>query len=137
QQKLTQKSTDLVKPEKFQSFFPDCPKLALVFDFIEANYHQAITLNDVAKAVGYSKAYLTDLVKRQTGETVQRWIIKRRMNAACSLLLDTDQSAHQIAEAVGYNNKNYFFYQFRQHYAMTPQTWRQVQRISSKKRNKF
>ena len=107
-----------------QPFFPTCPKLSEVFDFMEANYHQSITLNDVAKAVGYSPAYLTDLVKRQTGQTVQRWIIKRRMAAACSMLLDTNQAVNQIAEAVGYNDKNYFFYQFRQHHGMTPQMWR-------------
>jgi AraC-like DNA-binding protein len=82
----------------------------------------------VAKAVGYSPAYLTDLVRRQTGQTVQRWIIKRRMAAACSLLLETDQSVNQIATTVGYNDKNYFFYQFRQHYAMTPQIWRKTHR---------
>jgi YesN/AraC family two-component response regulator len=132
QQRLEQKSAETNQSDSFDAFFPCCPKLSQVFDFIEANYHQAITLHDVAKAVGYSKAYLTDLVKRQTGETVQRWIIKRRIAAACSLLLNTDQSVNQIAETVGYNDTNYFFYQFRQHYAMTPQTWRNTQRTSLK-----
>jgi YesN/AraC family two-component response regulator len=117
-------TSETVKLADSQSFFPTCPKLSEVFDFIEANYHQGITLNDVAKAVGYSPAYLTDLVKRQTGETVQRWIIKRRMAAACSMLLNTNDSVNEIAEAVGYNDKNYFFYQFRQYHEMTPQMWR-------------
>jgi YesN/AraC family two-component response regulator len=130
QQKLEQKAVETDRVENLEAFFPDCPKLSQVFNFIEANYHQAISLNDVAKAVGYSKTYLTDLVKRQTGETVQRWIIKRRMEAACSLLLNTERSVHQIAEAVGYNDPNYFFYQFRQHYAMTPQMWRKKQHAS-------
>jgi AraC-like DNA-binding protein len=96
------------------------------------NYHHAITLSDVAKAVGYSGAYLTDLVKRQTGKTVQCWIIKRRIEAACCLLLNTDRSICEIAEAVGYNDKNYFFYQFRQYYGTTPQIWRKMQRSSLK-----
>jgi bacteriocin-type transport-associated protein len=116
----------------FESFFPYCPKLTKVFNFIEANYHHAITLSDVAKAVGYSGAYLTDLVKRQTGKTVQCWIIKRRIEAACCLLLNTDRSICEIAEAVGYNDKNYFFYQFRQYYGTTPQIWRKMQRSSLK-----
>lgn len=119
---------ETVKLANPESIFPACPQVSEVFDFIEANHHQPISLNDVAKAVGYSPAYLTDFVKRQTGQTVQRWIIKRRMAAACSLLLNTNQSVNQIAEAVGYNDKNYFFYQFRQHYGMTPQTWRNKQR---------
>ncbi len=121
-------TSEAVKQADPQPFFPTYPKLSEVFDFIEANYHQPITLNDVAKAVGYSPAYLTDLVRRQTGQTVQRWIIKRRMAAACSLLLNTNQAVNQIAEAVGYNDKNYFFYQFRQHHGMTPQMWRKTQR---------
>lgn len=123
-QQIPESPTTETGKQADQSFFPTYPKLSEVFDFIEANYHQPIALNDVAKAVGYSPAYLTDLVKRQIGETVQRWIIKRRMAAACSLLLNTNQTVNQIAEAVGYNDKNYFFYQFRQYHAMTPQMWR-------------
>ena len=123
-QKVSVPPSETVKQPSLQPFFPTDPKLREVFDFIEANYHQGVTLNDVAKAVGYSPAYLTDLVKRQTGETVQRWIIKRRMAAACSMLLNTNDSVNEIAEAVGYNDKNYFFYQFRQYHEMTPQMWR-------------
>jgi YesN/AraC family two-component response regulator len=121
-------TSETVKQADPQPFFPTSPKLGEVFDFIEANYHQPITLHNVAKAVGYSPAYLTDLVRRQTGQTVQRWIIKRRMAAACSMLLETDQSVNQIAVAVGYSDKNYFFYQFRQHHGTTPKTWRNKQR---------
>lgn len=125
--------TNTEKPVAPQSILPSTstPVLSEVFNFIETNYHQSITLHHVAKAVGYSPAYLTDLVRRQTGQTVQRWIIKRRMAAACSLLLETDQSVNQIAATVGYNDKNYFFYQFRQHYAMTPQIWRKGHRNPS------
>ncbi len=69
-----------------KSIFPSNPQLSEVFDFIEANYHQPITLCHVAQAVGYSRAYLTDLVGSQTGKTVNRWIVSRRMAEARSLL---------------------------------------------------
>ncbi len=111
-----------------ESFFPDSPQLSQVFDFIEANYHQPISLDDVALAVGYSAAYLTDLVRRQTGQPLHQWIIKRRMAAACSLLQETDQSIEQIAEAVGYRYTGCFFRQFRQSFGTTPQVWRNAQR---------
>ncbi len=114
-----------------QSLFPYNPQLKEVFNFVEANYHQPIGLRDVAQAVGYSPAYLTDLVRRQTGQPLHRWITKRRMTAACSLLLETDRSIEQIAEAVGYRYVGCFFRQFRQSLGMTPQTWRNAQRIQS------
>ncbi|GAB4196093.1 MAG: hypothetical protein Fur006_43220 [Coleofasciculaceae cyanobacterium] len=107
-----------------QSIFPSDAKLNKVFCFIESNYHLSITLGDVAQAVGYSPAYLTNLTRRQTGQTVQRWIIERRMAAARSLLLETDQVVEQIATKVGYHNSVHFFRQFRQFHGTTPQAWR-------------
>lgn len=107
------------------------PPISQVFDFIKANYHQPITLSDVAKAVGYSPAYLTDLMRRQTGQTVHQWIVERRMAKACSLLLETNQSVDQIAEAVGYQYVGGFFRQFRISFGTTPQVWRTAHRMQS------
>lgn len=107
-----------------QSIFPSVPQLNEVFDFIENHYHQRITLTDVAQAVGYSPAYLTNRVGSQTGQTVNRWIVERRMVAARSLLEETNQSVEQIAVAVGYQNPCHFSRQFRQYHDTTPQGWR-------------
>lgn len=107
-----------------ESFFPSVPQLKEVFDYIEANYRQGITLSDVAVAVGYSPAYLTSRVAKQTGETVNGWIVKRRMAAARPLLKETDQTIEQIATALGYQNACHFSRQFRQHHGLPPKTWR-------------
>ncbi|MBO3458951.1 response regulator [Aetokthonos hydrillicola Thurmond2011] len=115
-----------------ESFFPSLPQLKEVFDFIEANYHQGITLCDVAEAVGYSSAYLTNRVAKQTGETVNAWIVKRRMAAARSLLQETSQTIEQIATIVGYQNACHFSRQFRQHHGVPPQTWRKENQLYSK-----
>ena len=104
--------------------FPTISELSEVFEFIEANYNKGITLCDVAKAVGYSPAYLTNRVKRETGRTVNRWIIERRIAQALFLLSSTNQSVEQIATTVGYQNTCHFFRQFRQYQGTTPQAWR-------------
>ncbi|WP_371265025.1 helix-turn-helix domain-containing protein [Pleurocapsa sp. PCC 7327] len=96
--------------------------------FRNAIDNQSIGLIDVSEAVGYSPAYLTDLVKRRTGQTVNRWIIKRRIVAAEALLEDTNYSVEQIAETRGYLNPGHFFRQFRQYHGTTPQAWRHRQR---------
>ncbi|MBE9032758.1 response regulator [filamentous cyanobacterium LEGE 11480] len=106
-------------------FFPDSPNLEAVFHYIEANYCQPINLSDVAQAAGYSPAYLTNLVQSQTGRSVKRWIIERRMAHARNLLLNTTQSVRQISEAAGYSDAGYFTRQFRQLNGMSPQVWRQ------------
>lgn len=108
-------------------FFPSVPEHSEVFEFIETNYNKGITLCDVAKAVGYSPAYLTNKIKRETGRTVNRWIIERRMAEALFLLRSTERTVEQIAMAVGYQNTCYFFRQFRQYQGTTPQVWRESQ----------
>lgn len=113
---VSQGQTDLL--------FPSVSELSEVFKFIESNYNKGITLCDVAKAVGYSPAYLTNRVKRETGRTVNRWIIERRIAQALFLLGSTNQSVEQIATTVGYQNTCHFFRQFRQYKGTTPQAWR-------------
>ncbi|MBD1909019.1 MULTISPECIES: response regulator [unclassified Leptolyngbya] len=106
------------------SIFPSNPKLDPVFRFIEAHYTQPISLTDVAQAAGYSPAYLTHLVQTQTGRTVKRWIIERRMVQARLLLTSTAQTVNHVAEAVGYADVSYFVRQFRQFHNASPQAWR-------------
>ncbi|WP_414543907.1 response regulator [Nostoc sp. CCY0012] len=132
QQNFQPESTEKTKSVNSETLLPADPDFREVFEFIEANYYKPVGLTDVAQAVGYSPAYLTDLIKRQTGETVHQWIAKRRMAAACSLLLETNQSIEQIAEAVGYRYAGCFFRQFRISFGMTPQVWRKAQRIQSR-----
>ncbi|MGF1514622.1 MAG: response regulator [Elainellaceae cyanobacterium] len=116
------KRTKLPRPS---SIFPDCPKLATVFHFIESRYRQPINLSDVAQEAGYSPAYLTSLVQEQTGRSVKRWIIERRMAQARSLLSGSAQSVRQIAESSGYSDAGYFTRQFRKFHGVSPQAWRQ------------
>lgn len=109
---------------KVSTIFPNCPKLETVFNFIESHYQQPIHLSDVAKAAGYSPAYLTNLSQSYTGRTVKSWIIERRMVQARRLLKETAQSIKKIAETSGYPDAGYFTRQFRQLHGMTPKKWR-------------
>jgi YesN/AraC family two-component response regulator len=111
-----------------KSILPSIPTLKEVFDFIETNYHQPLTLRDVAQAVGYSPTYLTSLVRCQTGQTVYCWIIERRMAEARFLLLNTGQPVNKIAAAVGYPDAGHFIRHFRQIHNQTPKMWRNLHR---------
>lgn len=115
--------------ENSELIFPDVPHLKRVFDYIEAHYHQGITLSDVAQAVGYSRAYLTNQVSKQTGISINCWIVKRRMSAACSLLKNTNQTIEEIATKLGYQNACHFSRQFSQHHNLSPTIWRKQNQL--------
>lgn len=116
------------QPPNSQSIFPASSQLNKVFQFIEENYHQPIKGTDVALAVGYSPAYLTNLVKRKTKRSIHCWLVERRMVEAHSLLLKTDEPVNQIAAKVGYPDAGHFIRQFRQLYKIPPKAWRNIHR---------
>lgn len=121
-------TTEFKESNTSRFLFPSIPRLGEVFEFIELNYNQNIGLKEVAQAVGYSSAYLTNLVRRLTGKTVNNWIIERRIAEAKRLLLETNYSIERIAFDVGYQNMNHFYSQFRNYYKNTPGAWRETQR---------
>ena len=106
------------------------PQIQEIFDYIEAHYQESIGLIDVANIFGYSSAYLTDMVRHQTGKTVNRWIIERRLAAVKALLLETDYPVNKIAKDTGYFNCSHLFYQFRQYMDNSPNAWRKIHRGS-------
>ena len=125
---IHQVDASLVKP--FQDLtLPRIPKLEKVFKFIEDNYARSISLRDVALEMGYCPSYLTDLVRRCSGKSVNYWIIKCRITLACRLLQETNDSVNAIALAIGYQSEGHFFRQFRQHCGMTPLNWRKSQQV--------
>ena len=102
--------------------------LAEVFGFIEEHYREPISLKDAARAVSLSRGYLTTVVRRKTGRTVQEWIAERRMAEARRLLVETDLTVEEVGRRVGYGDPTYFVRSFRGAHGTTPLGWRRAGR---------
>lgn len=99
-----------------------------VLHHIYEHYREDISLASVATAMGYSPAYLTDRVKRETGLPVHRWLLFYRIAEAKHLLRDTALPVEQVAQSVGFSSGNYFSRQFIKVAAESPAAWRAAQR---------
>lgn len=91
---------------------------------IAERFREPIGLREISQELGYSPAYLTDALRRETGRTVLQWIIHHRLEEAQRLLNETDWTAQQIAQAIGYTNYTHFQRQFRQAHGVGPSHWR-------------
>jgi AraC-like DNA-binding protein len=100
------------------------PLLGEVFDVIESRFADAISLADVARSVGRSTAHVTTVVRKQTGMTVQQWIIERRMAEARQRLMTSDENVDVLAERVGYRDPTLFIRHFKRAHGVTPRRWR-------------
>lgn len=92
--------------------------------YIERNCLRPLTLQEVARAVGRSPAYVTNALSRATGRSAVEWIVSARMAEARRLLLHSDELVDVIAERVGYRDPTHFIRMFRRAHGTTPAAWR-------------
>ncbi|MCV7260591.1 helix-turn-helix transcriptional regulator [Mycobacterium shimoidei] len=100
------------------------PLLAEVFAVIERRHTEPLSLRDVARELGMTPGYLTTIVRRRTGRTVQDWIIERRFAEARRMLSETDLPVSEIARRVGIFDPGYFSRLFRRAHGTSPRRWR-------------
>ena len=98
---------------KRDSTRPDCNRLAQTIQFIEENLHRSISVDQLAKAAGVSRASLQRLIKNNFGHGVSTEIRKRRIERAKRLLVETEKSSTELAEALGFSDVSQFYRSFK------------------------
>ncbi len=83
------------------------------------NCTRAVTLEQAAAAVGYSKYYLCSRFKAMTGITYYEYLTSVRMSRAC-LLLQKGEQVQEAAIAVGFADVSHFIQMFKRAYGVTP-----------------
>jgi AraC-like DNA-binding protein len=91
-----------------------------VLSYLRRHYSEEITLDDVARATGRSRAYLAATFKRETGQTVWEVLTAIRLEHAKALLLERQLPIHAVARAVGYANPEHFSRVFLRHEHVPP-----------------
>jgi AraC-like DNA-binding protein len=85
---------------------------------------EPLTLDTLARDVGYTANYLNDLSREHTGRALGGWIADMRMARARVALEHTDSSIAEIGVASGYDDPAYFSRAFRRAHGVPPATWR-------------
>lgn len=88
-------------------------QITKALSFIQSNYHEPITLDDIADAAGYSRFYFIKQFKRKLKMPPMQYLMKIRIQKAVELLRSTNSSVSDIACKVGFSNANYFNKVFR------------------------
>ncbi|HOF88453.1 MAG TPA: AraC family transcriptional regulator [Armatimonadota bacterium] len=99
--------------------------VTMVDQFLQDNLARPLTLDDIADHVSISQRTLCRQFQHRTGATVMERLETLRMDRAAALLAETEATLKEIAEAIGMTDASYFCRRFRQHYHVTPNTYRQ------------
>lgn len=100
-------------------------RVAFVCNYIENNYSNSLTLNEVADKVHLSTAYLSKVFTRQVGLGFSQYITHIRLKHCKKDLVMTDESITQIAVKHGFSNSNTLLKHFKAHVKLTPSQFRE------------
>jgi AraC family transcriptional regulator len=100
-------------------------------EFLEAHLSSPIRLLDVARAVGASPAYLTDVFRRVEGVPLHRYLMHLRL-ARALVELPHANDLTTLAFGLGFSSHSHFAAVFRRAFGCTPSEFRESVRRRSR-----
>ncbi|HJC09403.1 MAG TPA: AraC family transcriptional regulator [Candidatus Blautia merdigallinarum] len=107
-------------------------KLLDMIEWLRSHYDQPVTVEELAARFHYHPAYLTSLMKKYTGYSVNTYVNHIRLAAAKNLLCQGEfLSVAAVAHTCGFPDEKYFMRLFKKQEGMTPSQYRQAFRQKS------
>jgi AraC-like DNA-binding protein len=91
---------------------------------VEAHLSAPLRLPDIARALGVSPAYLTNVFRRVEGVPLHRYVIQLRLARALAELPHADDLT-MLALDLGFSSHSHFTWAFRRAFGCTPSEFRQ------------
>lgn len=93
----------------------------LVIKYMEKNYFNDITLDELADVVNISPQYLCRIFRKELGLRPFEYLKMLRINLSKTLLLDDKgMKIEDVAKSIGFHNSSYYGAIFRKYEKMTP-----------------
>lgn len=115
-------SYDIVETQRSSR---ECHK---VKQYIDANYHDKITLESLSKLSNLNKYYLSHKFTDMYGKSPIAYLNQVRIMACKDLLRTTNHSIEEIADMTGFSSRSYFAQTFQKLCKMTAQQYRKAYR---------
>lgn len=97
-----------------------------VVHYLSTQYTHPVSIEAMAETLGYNRAYLSRVFKRQTGLSPVTFLLRLRLDKARHMLRERPElTIEQIAASVGIQDALYFSKQFRHIHGQSPTSYRQ------------
>ncbi len=95
-------------------------------DIIKAQYMYGLSVQKIADQINLDRSYFTNIFKKDTGISPQRYLIQYRMQKALHLLKCEKYSVSVIANSVGYSDLFTFSRSFKNFFGVAPQKYKEI-----------
>lgn len=110
--------------------------LKLVDEYVISHLKQEVTIGEIAQIFALHPDHLSRLVKKETGQSINRYIIEKKMSIAACMLEEGNVSANIIAAELGYMNYPSFVKMFKKIYDISPTQYRKSLKNNEKSEKK-
>ena len=115
---FTRRVAEMKHPDAFSG------EVFTALQFIKTHTNQPIGVMDVVDYVGKSRSVLLAQFKKETGETIGRYIMKAKLQEAKLLLVYSNKSLVEISNFFFFSSQSYFQNLFKKEYGITPLSYR-------------
>lgn len=92
--------------------------------YIHNHYEKPISRSDIARSVGVSSSYLTQIFHQELGLSLWDYLNRYRILKAKDLLQTTNDSVAYVSSMVGFDDPSYFSRVFRRYVGQSPRLYR-------------
>ncbi|WP_432710542.1 AraC family transcriptional regulator [Pedobacter sp.] len=102
----------------------DKKRINTVYDYIEKNYQNQISLADIAAKLNMSGTYFSRFFSKALKKPFFEYLNEYKINRACKLLIETDKQVSEICYASGFESLPFFYRQFKKFKNCQPKMYR-------------
>ncbi len=92
--------------------------------YMDTHFTEDLVLEDTARKFGFSRSKFSLLFPQHTGTTFKRYLTKKRIDYAVTLIRSTELSIQEIAAMAGYSDLSTFYRNFTKVTGVSPSAYR-------------
>ncbi|MFD2328319.1 helix-turn-helix domain-containing protein [Cohnella sp. GCM10020058] len=96
-----------------------------ILHYVTQHFRENLSLQGLSEQFFMNPSYISQLFKKETGETFTAYVARLRIGNACELLREGDDSVQEIAARIGYQDYFYFTRLFKKLTGKTPSQYRE------------
>lgn len=100
--------------------------------YIDLNYPSNLSVTEIAEKFGFNPSYLSRTFTKKFGISPKQYILKKKINKACELLITTDLNISIIASSLSFEDQLSFSKTFKKNKGCSPIQFRKNNRIITK-----
>jgi len=104
-------------------------QIARVRAYIDSNLHRTIHIRDLSAVARRSPAHFSRTFKSAFGESPHVYVVRKRLEKACHLMMTSAASLSEIALNAGFSDQAHLCRLFRQAFGQSPASWRRERGI--------